>query len=79
MGAGEALNGLRIKYGLGDQEPTEVQARAWGQRTRELVNAGVGAENAGAQAAREVFQTFGRFRYAGEADTIYDLLQTLGN
>lgn len=72
------LNGLRIKYGLAEQEPTEAQALAWGRRTRELIDRGVEAGNAGTQAARETFETFQRFRYAAAADTIYDLLQTLG-
>ncbi len=77
MSAHGVKHELRMKYGLDYSEPTTDQAERWGKRTEALIGAGTGAEAAGTQAAKEIFQTFGTRKYAGQPDTIYDLLQEL--
>lgn len=73
------MHKLRLKYGLATSEPTASQAQQWKRRVQQLRNAGVEAEAAGHQAAKEIFRTYQTHGYATQSDTIYDLLEELDN
>lgn len=68
---------LKIKYGLSGNEPTKEQVQHWARRVKELVDLGSDLEDAGEQAAGEIFRTYRTAKYASQADTIYDLLKEL--
>ena len=72
------LERLRIKYGLGVGEPTQEQAVRWDRQVREKIEQGEDPERAGELAAQQTFRTYRRFHFAAQADTIYDLLGSLG-
>lgn len=67
---------LRIKYGLG-VDPSATAQASWARRTEELIRRGYTREDAGSAAARELFPDFRTRTYAGEADTIVTLLESL--
>ncbi len=67
---------LRFKYGLG-LDPSPLQQSRWATRTEELIRQGFLREDAGARAAKELFSDFRTKAYAGEADTIAELLEAL--
>ncbi|MCK5072893.1 MAG: hypothetical protein KAQ98_05660 [Bacteriovoracaceae bacterium] len=68
---------LRVVYGLGGNEPTRDQEKRWLERVEELIVQGKSEEAAGELAAKEIFSTYGTYKYASQADTIHDLIQTL--
>ena len=65
---------LRIKYGLED-EPSDYQIREWATKTEELIRRDYSRDDAGSQAAREVFPGFGTMILKAEADTLEALLE----
>lgn len=73
-----AANGLRIRFGLLHQ-PTDAQVRQWTQTVRQLVGRGYSADQAGTEAAKQVFPDFNTMVYASEADTIEALLRLAEN
>jgi hypothetical protein len=66
--------GLRLKYKIG-HVPDDDEADRWAERTRELVDAGEHPEEAGRQAASEVFPDFDSVILKAEADTVAALLE----
>ena len=70
----DAAHGLRIKYGL-THNPTDGEVRLWAQRTRQFANQGLPLEQAGMQAAQQVFRDFRTMVFKSEADTIEALLR----
>ena len=70
----DAAQGLRIKYGLSNQ-PTDAQVKQWVQLVRRLAAQGRTQEQAGAEAAQQIFPDFRTMGYASEADTIEALLR----
>lgn len=65
---------LRIKYKL-PQVPDELEAARWTDRTEELIRQGIHPEEAGSQAASEIFPGCGTYLLKAEADTIEALLE----
>ena len=73
----DVASSLRIKYGLGVY-PEAEEIRRWYRRTQEFIKKGqTGEEEAGQQAAAEVFRDFKTHVYKSEADTIAYLLAQL--
>lgn len=68
---------LRIKYGLAPYEPTEKQAKEWKQRTLELVSQKYSPEDAGDSAAKQIFATYQKYKWAAQPDTINDILDEI--
>jgi hypothetical protein len=66
--------GLMIKYGL-SHKPTDDQTNTWLRRTRSNINIGIGREEAGERAAREIFTDYKTHFYSTEADTMETLLR----
>ena len=64
---------LYIKYGL-QHTPDEQQTELWVQIVEMLVLSGVSMEDAGAQAAKQIFPDYNSVFYASEADSIEALL-----
>jgi hypothetical protein len=65
---------LRIKYKIG-HVPDDHEAERWAERTQELIEEGLHPEEAGRQAASEVFPDFDSVILKAEADTIAALLE----
>lgn len=63
---------LRIKYGLVNP-PTDDEARLWSRRVEDLIAQGLGLEEAGRQAARELWDV-DRLLFRTQAETIAALL-----
>lgn len=66
--------GLRIKYQIG-HVPEEDEADRWARRTEELLDEGLHPEEAGGQAASEIFPDANSVMLKAEADTIAALLE----
>lgn len=64
---------LRIKYGLTD-DPSDALIAAWAERVSSLVAEAKEAEQAGREAALEIFGELDGILYFSEADTIEALL-----
>lgn len=67
---------LKVKYGLVG-EPTADAALRWAVATAEHIQAGSPAEDAGRQAAKDVFPDYDTMLYQSEADTVLALLQQI--
>lgn len=69
----EIGTGLRIKYRL-SAAPSEREAAQWAVRADALIREGVEPEDAGRQAADELFEIVPNLVLKAEADTIEALL-----
>ena len=70
----EIGTGLRIKYRLSGA-PSEREAAQWAVRVDALIGKGVEPEDAGRQAADELFEIVPNLVLKAEADTIKALLK----
>jgi hypothetical protein len=64
---------LRIKYRL-REVPTDAEAAEWARRTEGLIAEGLHPDNAGLQAADQLFEIVQNLVIKAEADTIATLL-----
>ena len=69
----DAGHSLYIKYGLG-HAPTDAEIVAWASAAEAFIIQGLSAEEAGEQAAKQVFPDYRSFVYKSQADTIEMLL-----
>jgi len=70
----EIGSGLRIKYRL-SVVPSDREAHQWAERADALIKEGVEPEEAGRQAANELFEIVPNLVLKAEADTIEALLK----
>lgn len=64
---------FRIKYGL-TEEPTDEQIRKFIDELDKLIKSGREPEEAGEKAASLSFPSYGKVKYASQADTLHDLV-----
>ncbi len=71
---GKAGNGLRIRFGLGN-EPDKIAQGRWVSLTRELIERGNDKNTASETAARQVFPDYRSRVSVSESDSIEQLLR----
>lgn len=72
----EVAHKLKLKYGL-PVNPSDFQVTAWHDRVIANANLGKPAEQAGEEAAKQLFTGVGSIKYAAQGDTIESLLEEI--